>query len=1007
MPETIPGLLRLRRSLAPTRTAIIDSSGRHLTYEAWDSMAGFVARDLVESGTLPGDRVALVADNAAIISAAVQYIGIQRAGGIAVLMSSELSIDERVELLEQTGAQMALPNGDVPFVERVRRGAEESEIDLSDPDQHAHILFTSGTTGRPKSVAATHRHHVNAYRTRVVTELGGLEGAGVFAHALPFGTNAGQNMLITCLVEPDITVVLDRFKPAEFAKAVATHSAFGTLLVPAMATMLVAHSSRLGTQLRTLTDIGLTGAAASSKLLERLAALCPDAKITNYYTSTEAWPASVAAIYDASNPGAVGKPVQGTDVAIGTNEGVTRAAGVSGEVLLRSPLLDGRTTLDVGGEHPIAADEWVRTGDRGFLNESGLLFVEDRLERLISTGGFKVMPGEVERRIVEYPQVVDAAVFDVPHEVLGAVVVAAVVWEGGQEETGPLMAALRRRLAVYKVPTRLMSVEVLPLTAAAKTDYERLRRIYQERSSRFVAPNSKLEMEIADLWGHLLERDAPVGREDHFFEIGGHSILALEMLGELNQRYSVGVGLADLLESATVRQLADLIEGSAGAAPAQSERKREFAPLIRMQRWIWAQARVSPAGQRLGGVIGNAHHAGRAASALDPEALAGAFRDVAGRHAMLRSTFATYGKEDEGQLVVEEEPTVEYSCIDLTQMAESDAHHELDYRLREDGRARFNLSTGPIGVFRHYRMPDANDVLSFTADHICCDGWSLGILFDDLAESYARRLSGRPPMEIPADDFPSFAWRLTALGGDKDVEPVLADLRQQARLARLPAPWDDAVDELEADSVEAFEVPERLQEGIGLLSTNIGYSPFAVWLSTYLHAVAWLSGGTSAAVATPLLGRTAAGEVAIFGPCYHPTVIGKSSATFSETLDEVGQRLLRLYRAQLPHSMAEIVGGNSWRRARRIGFVVVPEQTTGPPNFHGMPMGELPPGLRLMDQLVDDSWIGVALSVTVSHGPAGGRLLLRWDHRVLDGGSLVSNMFGNLDGLLKNVLQRR
>ncbi|MFD1503513.1 class I adenylate-forming enzyme family protein [Streptosporangium lutulentum] len=338
-----------------------------------------------------------------------------------------------------------------------------------EPGDLAQILYTSGTTGRPKGVSATHanlaygcgaKRRPFAHSTHLV-------------HAFPIGTNAGQTMLINALDAHPAVVTLPRFTPARFAALIESYRAGTVFLVPAMAIELM--KAGVGER-HDLSGVLLLGSAAAplpSAVAQALTKAFPNATITNYYTSTEAAPAQTIMMFDPERPGSVGRPVAGGRVRIATAEGEPLEQGETGEVWMRSPAAPRAYYGDP--ESGTFRNGWVRMGDLGFIDADGYLYLVDRESDVVKSGAYKVSTLHVEEAVYQHPAVIEAAAFGVPHPVLGTVVSVALVTEGrlAPEE---LRIFLKDRLAPYELPAHVITVDALPRNAGGKVDKRALRK---------------------------------------------------------------------------------------------------------------------------------------------------------------------------------------------------------------------------------------------------------------------------------------------------------------------------------------------------------------------------------------------------------------------------------------------------------------------------------------------------------------------------------------------------
>jgi acyl-CoA synthetase (AMP-forming)/AMP-acid ligase II len=468
----VPAQLAARAGADPDRVAIETHGVGGLTFGRWhrDSLA--LAAALRVRGVGRGDRVVLRFGGRHWTDFAVAYCGVLAAGAVAVPCSDRLPPAElryvvghsaAVGLLHAPGEAPADCGSAWPCPVDELTAGEGGDLDPPDPADPAQILYTSGTTGRPKGVAATHANlTVGATgdpRRRP------LAHSAHFLHAFPIGTNAAQTMLRHALDAHPAALTLPQFTPMRFARVIEQRRVGTVFLVPSTAIELLDSGVLARVDTSGVLLVGSTAAALPPAVATALAVAFPRATIVNSYTSTEAAPAHVTMVFDPARPGSVGRAAGGS-LRITDRDGRPLPAGATGEVWLRSP--HPRTYhADETASHEVFRDGWVRMGDVGRLDPDGYLYLVDRHQDVIKTGAYKVSTLQVEAAIHEHPAVREVAVFGVPHPVLGTVVAAALVLREPLDLPG-LRGYLRDRLAGHELPTTVVTVDALPRNAGGK-----------------------------------------------------------------------------------------------------------------------------------------------------------------------------------------------------------------------------------------------------------------------------------------------------------------------------------------------------------------------------------------------------------------------------------------------------------------------------------------------------------------------------------------------------------
>ncbi|MEV4410408.1 class I adenylate-forming enzyme family protein [Catellatospora sp. NPDC049609] len=459
--RTVPALLAARRARHPAQVAIEVAGIDTLTFDRWHRDAAALGSALRSRGLSPGAAVGLVFSGRDWTSFAVAYCGVQRAGAVAVPLPDQLPPARLARLLAACGADLVI-EGPADVDALVAAGDPDGDDHAREADV-AQILFTSGTSGTPKPVAATHANltaGLPSHPRRMA-----LAHSRQFLHAFPIGTNAAQTMLLNALTARPAALTLPRFTPRRFA---ARLPEVGTVfLVPAMAIELLESGALDGLDLSGVHLVGSTAAPLPPAVALRLTRAFPNAAIANHYTSTEAAPAHTNMIFDPRHPDAVGRVLPGA-VRVTDADGIPVPDGETGHVWLRSP--HARRYL---GDEPATRatfqDGWVRMGDLGRLRD-GYLYLSDRDSDVVKSGAYKISTLEVENALHEHPAIAAAAVVGVPHPVLGERLAAVVVPRPDAGELGlpAVRAFLAERLADHQLPGHLLVLEQLPRNDGGK-----------------------------------------------------------------------------------------------------------------------------------------------------------------------------------------------------------------------------------------------------------------------------------------------------------------------------------------------------------------------------------------------------------------------------------------------------------------------------------------------------------------------------------------------------------
>ncbi len=508
-PQSVAAVLDRLVAEDPDREALVGRSGRY-SYGALDEEANRAARALASLGVEPGDRVAACLPND--IDLVVAFLGAMRLGALWVGLNRVLAPPEKAYLLEDSGARCLLAPEDVAaelegrarierllriepaggrndWRERVASSSNEPLVrDAIDPFGPAAIAYTSGTTGLPKG--AVHSQH-NLLLPGAVSR-----ATGRYASDLRKGVVLPLTILNLVVLGPLVSfqigsccVCIDRIDPEGLADWIRRERVGSFAGVPTILHDLLTHPEVTAEDLEPLVQPEVGGAECPEEF-RRLYRERFGQEVSIGYGMTEA-PTAVtwSAGKPEARPGLCGSALPQVEIAILDEAGRCLPAGEVGEICVqpaRTGAWAGVYTPMLGyWGRPEASAEALRdgvyhTGDLGFLDEEGVLFIRGRRNELILRGGANVYPAEVERAFQEHPGVAACAVLGLPDERLGQRVAAAVQLEpGAAASPEELRRYVAERVARYKVPDRIALVDVLPRNAMAKVLKRELEELFR------------------------------------------------------------------------------------------------------------------------------------------------------------------------------------------------------------------------------------------------------------------------------------------------------------------------------------------------------------------------------------------------------------------------------------------------------------------------------------------------------------------------------------------------
>lgn len=521
-PQTAPAAFAASVQRHAARIAVVAEDGRQWTYRELDALRLQAARALIAHGVQAGDRVAIWAPNG--VEWIVAGLAIHSVGAVLVPINTRMRGEEAADVLARSGAcllfcigeflkarypEMLAPHrpatlrhlvvlgatrdGDLGWntflagAERVPVAAVEARVAELRGSDRMDVLYTSGTTGRPKGVVSSHAQNlrvVAAWSTPV-----GLNADDRYLIVNPFFHSFGYKvgwlagLLAGCTVLPhavfDAAAVMRRIE----ADRVSVLPGPPTLFIS-----LLEDPARASTDLRSLRAT-ITGAATvAPSLIERIRAELGFKVVLTGYGLTE-----TCGVVTLCSPGddaetiarTCGHAIEGIELACVDESGKPVAAGESGEVVVRGyNVMQGYLDDDQATRETIDAQGWLHTGDVGVLDERGYLRITDRLKDMYIAGGFNCYPAEIERIMAAHPDIAQVAVVGVPDERLGEVGRAYIVPRAGHtlDDRG-LVAWCRERMANYKVPREFEFVAALPTNPSGKVLKYQLRAMARDAAA--------------------------------------------------------------------------------------------------------------------------------------------------------------------------------------------------------------------------------------------------------------------------------------------------------------------------------------------------------------------------------------------------------------------------------------------------------------------------------------------------------------------------------------------
>lgn len=481
---TVDSTLHSHAERRPSKAAVLTAE-RGITYAELEASVTCLAHHLLDRGLRPGDRVAVHWSNS--IETVQLLLAAFRAGVVAVPINLRLKAAEIAYIFDHSGARMCFSEPALAALAEAARSGGGPEIVTQfpavsitpgplpevGPAQPAVILYTSGTTARPRGVTHTHR---SLFETALLWASLPIGPDDTFLPFTQLTHASGLNLLLATLHQGATAVLVRTFDPAAALDLIERFRCTQIASLPAMLRFVVEEQARHPRDLSSMRSAGAGGDTVPADLQRRFQDVFA-IQLREGYGLTETNPVTFNPRTDV-RIGSIGPAAPGVDVRIIDLHGHVVPKGETGEILVRSPANCVGYWNDPAATNSLFEDGWLHTGDLASRDEDGYYWFKGRLKQLIIRGGSNISPQEVEEALHQHPAVLEAGVIGAPNPLYGEVPVAWVALRAGHSPSeDQLRAHARKFLADYKVPERIFFLSELPKTLTGKVDRRSLRDI--------------------------------------------------------------------------------------------------------------------------------------------------------------------------------------------------------------------------------------------------------------------------------------------------------------------------------------------------------------------------------------------------------------------------------------------------------------------------------------------------------------------------------------------------
>ncbi len=767
-----------------------------LTYSELDQKSNLIAAELQSKGLKSGELVAIMMERSP--SMLISMIGILKAGATYVPIDPSYPEQRVLYMLKDSGSKLIVSQkeiieklellSDVLSVFPAQILSDSTTTDFSlvtiEASQLAYVIYTSGSTGKPKGVSISHQN-VHAFIQWCLVEFKNTSATTVFANtSISFDLSIFELFYSLCSGKK-IRLINDAL---EINNYLTSESNILLNTVPSVILELIKGKADFSNVI----GINMAGEPIPLQIKENLDLTALE--VRNLYGPSE--DTTYSTCYRITKSEAqqfIGKPIGNTQAFVLDKNNKIQSPGIPGELCLAG---DG-VTKGYLGQPDLSAEKYVllpqisqhtlyRTGDLVRWNDSGNLEYLGRIDQQVKLRGFRIEPEEIERHLEEFNGIKQAVVLvkEVHNSdhLCGYFTIENPKLELNISE---LQAFLQTRLPDYMNPSFLTKLDEIPLLPNGKTDRNSLLSIEQESNQNYTAPESEIEFILTEIWEEVLGIEQ-VGIEDNFYELGGHSLMAMQVILRIANRMQVEVKLTDLFNAPTIKQLSSIIDNREKNVSVElvNASNQEYYDLSHAQKRLWFLAQFSDAQNRAYNMPGAYILTGN----IDYTAFQKAFTALIDRHESLRTSFITVNDLPKQKIHSKIECKIEHVNLEGDPQKD-DVAKEM---VLEEAQKMFDLEKGPLLRFKLLKLEQNKHLFLFTLHHIISDGWSMSILVKDVMMLYQAFLKNEPnplaPLEIQYKDFSE--WQNTQIDQHSNQHKSYWMQQMKAVPGLLKLPYD-------------------------------------------------------------------------------------------------------------------------------------------------------------------------------------------------------------------------
>jgi len=897
----------------------LQSNGEVLSYHQLNQRSNQLAHLLRRKSVTRDTVVPVICDRS--VNSIISMVSIIKAGGAYLPIDEEYPESRIKYMLEDSNSKIVLGRQeqfkklnldqiDIELIDlenkEILNESRENPETVNLPEDIAYVIYTSGSTGKPKGVCIENRSVVKNSRNTSFIE---VEKSDRFLQSGSLSFDAAVLPIWIALLNGIALHVENNDLMLDFNSLEKYIIENNITLVVFPTTLFNQFSQERIDAFKNMKHVIAGGDVISSKQASRLVERYKNLKVVNGYGPTENTVISTGYIvtgeWDENKAVPIGKPVSNSTAYIMDKNNMLLPIGIVGELCVggdgvaRGYLNREELTREKFIENPYVKGEKIyKTGDLARWLPDGNIEFWGRVDNQVKIQGFRIELGEIESQLTRYAGVKEAVVIDRKDNNGNKYLCGYVVGEG-EIPSKELKESLRKDLPGYMVPAHIIKLKEMPLTPNGKIDKKALPEPdLSQSSTEYIAPRNETEEKLAQIWCEILDIEK-VGVTDNFFDIGGHSLKAVNLVSRIQKEFNVAVKVSDIFDKPSVEKLAAYFEQSAKGLQKGNALYYDEIEIV-PKSWYYAASMVQKRMYAINQIDTESKSYNipgiyTAKGKLDKEKLENALKQLIARHEALRTSFHVIDGEVVQRVYDDVEFVVEYINLEGTL---ADKKREADKAVDAFIRS-FDLGKAPLIRGGVIQLIDTS-ILLLDMHHIVSDGVSAGILMNEMAALY----NGKPLKDIRVQykDFANWQNKLYETGALKSQEEYwLGMYGDEVPILNMPVDYNrSALESFEGSDV-TVHLQKELAEEIKKVLKKTGTTKYMFYLTVFNILLGKYSGQDDIVVGTPNSGRTHSSVENTVGMFVNTLAMRnhpKGEKKFNEFLQQVKESSIKAFENQ-------------------------------------------------------------------------------------------------------------